>query len=69
MFGPVGDDGYYKPLYDKAIQAAIDPDVATYWRDFRYDLRYILQRDWEASSPRSSGARFTLRAARWTTAI
>jgi hypothetical protein len=44
VFGPVGDDGYYKPLYDK-LTGAIDPDVARYWRD-HYDLRYILQRDW-----------------------
>jgi hypothetical protein len=44
VFGPVGNDGYYKPLYDKAT-GAIDPEVAKYWRD-HYDLRYILQRDW-----------------------
>jgi hypothetical protein len=44
VFGPVGDDGYYKPLYDK-LTGKIDPEVATYWRD-NYDLRYILQRDW-----------------------
>jgi hypothetical protein len=44
VFSPVGDDGYYKPLYDKAT-GAIDPEVAKYWRD-HYDLRYILQRDW-----------------------
>src|SRR5215467_4088322 len=44
VFGPVGDDGYYKPLYDK-LTGAIDPEVAKYWRD-HYDLRYILQRDW-----------------------
>ncbi len=44
VFGPVGADGYYKPLYDKAT-GAIDPDVAKYWRD-NYDLRFILQRDW-----------------------
>jgi hypothetical protein len=44
VFGPVGDDGYYKPLYDKAT-GVIDPEVARYWRD-HYDLRYILARDW-----------------------
>jgi putative esterase len=44
VFGPVGDDGYYKPLYDK-VTGAIDPEVAKYWRD-NYDLRYILARDW-----------------------
>jgi Putative esterase len=46
VFGPVGADGYYKPLYDK-VTGAIDPDVARYWRD-HYDLRYILQRDWSS---------------------
>jgi hypothetical protein len=44
VFGPVGADGYYKPLYDKAT-GVIDPEVATYWRD-NYDLRFILARDW-----------------------
>jgi hypothetical protein len=44
VFGPVGSDGYYKPLYDKAT-GVIDPEVARYWRD-HYDLRYILARDW-----------------------
>ena len=53
VFGPVGDDGYYKPLYDKAT-GAIDPEVAKYWRD-NYDLRYILQRDWATLGPKLRG--------------
>jgi hypothetical protein len=53
VFGPVGDDGYYKPLYDKAT-GAIDPEVAQYWRD-HYDLRYILQRDWAMLGPKLRG--------------
>lgn len=53
VFGPVGDDGYYKPLYDK-VSGAIDPEVARYWRD-NYDLRYILQRDWPVLGPRLRG--------------
>ena len=53
VFGPVGADGYYKPLYDKAT-GAIDPEVATYWRD-HYDLRYILQRDWAMLGPKLRG--------------
>ena len=53
VFGPVGADGYYKPLYDKAT-GAIDPEVAAYWRD-NYDLRYILQRDWARLGPRLRG--------------
>src|SRR5262249_53763683 len=53
VFGPVGADGYYKPLYDKAT-GAIDRDVAAYWRD-HYDLRYILQRDWATLGPKLRG--------------
>jgi hypothetical protein len=53
VFGPVGADGYYKPLYDKAT-GAIDPTVATYWRD-NYDLRYILERDWKTIGPKLRG--------------
>jgi hypothetical protein len=53
VFGPVGDDGYYKPLYDKAT-GAIDPEVARYWRD-HYDLRFILERDWAKLGPRLRG--------------
>ena len=53
VFGPVGDDGYYKPLYDK-LTGKIDPDVATYWRD-HYDLRYILERDWATLGRRLRG--------------
>jgi hypothetical protein len=53
VFGPVGADGYYQPLYDKAT-GAIDPEVAIYWRD-HYDLRYILQRDWATLGPKLRG--------------
>ncbi len=53
VFGPVGADGYYKPLYDKST-GAIDPDVAQYWRD-HYDLRYIVQRDWATLGPKLRG--------------
>ena len=53
VFSPVGDDGYYKPLYDK-VTGAIDPDVALYWRD-HYDLRYIMQRDWATLGPKLRG--------------
>src|SRR6266849_2421370 len=66
VFGQVGDDGYYKPLYDK-VTGVIDHEVALYWRD-HYDLRYILS----ATGRRlvqSSEERFISRAARWTTDI
>jgi hypothetical protein len=32
VFGPVGSDGYFKPLFDKST-GVIDSTVATYWRD------------------------------------
>jgi hypothetical protein len=53
VFGPVGSDGYYKPLYDK-LTGKIDPDVARYWRD-HYDLRYIMERDWTVLGPKLRG--------------
>jgi hypothetical protein len=53
VFGPVGADGYYKPLYDK-LTGAIDPEVARYWRD-HYDLRYIMERDWATLGPKLRG--------------
>jgi hypothetical protein len=37
VFGPVGDDGYPKPIWDKRT-GVIDPEVAAYWRE-HYDLR------------------------------
>lgn len=53
VFGPVGEDGYYKPLYDK-VTGTIDPAVAKYWRD-NYDLRYIMERDWATLGPKLRG--------------
>ena len=50
VFGPVGPDGYYKPLYDK-LTGAIDPTVAQYWRE-HYDLRFIMERDWKTLGPK-----------------
>ncbi len=53
VYGPVGDDGYYKPLYDK-LTGKIDPSVAAYWRE-HYDLRYIIERDWAKIGPKLRG--------------
>jgi len=53
VFGPVGADGYYKPLYDKAT-GVIDAEVAKHWRD-HYDLRHILERDWATLGPKLRG--------------
>jgi hypothetical protein len=53
VFGPIGKDGYPKPLFDK-LSGAIDHDVATYWRD-HYDLSYIISRDWGTLAPKLQG--------------
>ncbi len=53
VFSPCGEDGYPKRLWDKRT-GVIDPAVATYWRE-HYDLRYILERDWETLGPKLAG--------------
>lgn len=44
VFGPVGSDGYFKPLFDKST-GVIDSSVALYWRD-HFDMLYYLQHHW-----------------------
>jgi hypothetical protein len=53
VFGPVADDGYPKPIWDKKT-GVIDHSVAAYWRE-HYDLRHILERDWEQLGPKVKG--------------
>lgn len=53
VFGPVGPDGYVKPLFDKKT-GVIDPEVAQYWKE-NYDLRHILQRNWATLGPKLVG--------------
>ena len=45
VYGPVGPDGYPKPLWDK-LSGRIDHQVALYMRDHEYDLRYYLEQNW-----------------------
>jgi hypothetical protein len=52
-FGPISDDGYVKPLFDK-YTGVIDPEVAEYWREHA-DLNHILQRDWSELGPKLTG--------------
>jgi hypothetical protein len=52
-FGPAGDDGYPKTLYNQ-LTGHIDPSVAQYWKEHS-DLRYILQRDWATLGPKLVG--------------
>jgi hypothetical protein len=44
VFGPVGEDGYFKPLFDKRT-GEIDPEVAQYWKE-HYDIRHHLETNW-----------------------
>ncbi len=53
VFGPVGPDGYPKPIFDK-VTGDIDKTVAEYWRD-HFDLSYIIARDWAALAPKLKG--------------
>jgi hypothetical protein len=53
-YGPVGPDGYPKPLWDK-LTGHIDKDVAMYMRDHGYDLTYYLQQNWSRIGPSLAG--------------
>ena len=53
VYGPVGEDGYPRLLYDKKT-GVIDKEVAAYWKE-NYDLRYILERDWETLGQKLEG--------------
>ena len=44
VFGPLGEDGYFEPLFDKRT-GELYPEVADYWRD-NYDLLYYLKQNW-----------------------
>jgi hypothetical protein len=53
-YGPVGEDGYPKPLWDKRT-GAIDRTVAQYMRDRGYDLHYYVEKNWPALGPQLAG--------------
>lgn len=53
VYGPVGDDGYPKPIWDK-YTGEIDHEVAGYWKE-NYDLAYIMKRDWKTLGPKLKG--------------
>jgi S-formylglutathione hydrolase FrmB len=53
VHGPVGEDGYFKPLFDKRT-GEIDPEVAQYWKE-NYDLRYYLEKNWKDIGPKLVG--------------
>lgn len=53
VFSPQGENGYPARIWDK-ITGEINKEVAEYWKE-NYDLRYILERDWETLGPRLEG--------------
>jgi hypothetical protein len=53
VFGPLGEDGYFKPLFDKRT-GEIDPEVALYWKE-NYDIRHYLETNWESVGPKLVG--------------
>ncbi len=53
VFGPVGEDGYFKPLFNKST-GEIDSSVAEYWKE-NYDLRYYVENNWEEIGPKLVG--------------
>ncbi len=50
VWGPLGDDGYFKPAFNK-LTGEIYPDVVQYWRE-NYDLLYYLQQNWATVGPK-----------------
>ena len=52
-YSPTGDDGYPRPIWDK-LTGTIDATVAKHWRE-NYDLRYLLERDWDQLGPKLRG--------------
>ena len=54
VYGPVDEDGYPKPLWDK-VTGKVDHGVATYMRDHGYDLRYYAETRWPKIGPQLLG--------------
>jgi len=53
VYSPMGDDGYPLRIWDKET-GEINHDVAAYWKE-NYDMRHILQRDWQTLGPKLEG--------------
>ncbi len=52
-FGPIGEDGYPKPLWNK-LTGEIDREVAEYMKQ-HFDLRYYLEKNWSWLGPKLVG--------------
>ncbi len=53
VFGPLGSDGYFEPLFDKKT-GVINKSVVEYWRT-HYDLLEYLKRNWTTVGPKLVG--------------
>lgn len=53
VYGPQGEDGYPKRLWDP-LTGVIDKEVAAYWKE-HYDLNSILQANWADLGPKLVG--------------
>jgi hypothetical protein len=53
IWGPLGEDGFFKPAFDKAT-GKIDRSVVQYWHDHG-DLLAYLQTNWKTVGPRLDG--------------
>ncbi len=53
VYGPLGANGYFQPLFDPAT-GAIDHGVAAYWKEHT-DLNAYLQRNWKEIGPKLAG--------------
>lgn len=51
VFGPVGEDGYPVPLWDK-LTGKIDSNAVKYAQEHGYDLRYYLAKNWSTLGPK-----------------
>ncbi len=52
-FGPIGTDGYVKPLFNQ-LTGEIDPTVAQYWKE-HFDLNEYLKRNWSKIGTKLQG--------------
>jgi hypothetical protein len=53
VYGPLGEDGYFKPLFNKRT-GDIDPTVAEYWKQ-NFDLLHYLKKNWASLGPKLIG--------------
>ena len=53
VYGPIGENGYFKPVFDPAT-GAIDHGVAAYWKEHT-DLNAYLKRNWKDIGPKLAG--------------